>query len=783
MIKSFNRLLVATWLGTWLTPVVILFSMRSRHDAGASNWAGDVLIVALATIAGIGTKMFQRALNRFAPRLEELATGQVAFLNGLAPKYVNAAILASAALSLFLELSVIRWQGTVFEFFAFYKNFGLLTCFAGLGLGYALAGRGSIPLILTIPMMAWQFVFMIVLRFADGGWALSSINAIPLREQLNMGAGNAPSLAQGIAIYFLLAVVFLLTALMFIPVGQLCGCLMQRKASIRAYGMNLLGSLAGVVLTLAVSFLWTPPVVWFSLCLLCILFFVVRTPFSLVTSATFAILCVVILSWPVSPQWQRIYSPYQILELGPESTTGLTLVRAAGQYYQRIWDLSPERTEKKFQSLRDYYEFPYKANTTVKDVAIVGAGTGNDVASALRSGVSRVDAIEIDPAILATGQARHPEKPYSDPRVHAMLNDARSFLRTTNNRYDMIVYGLLDSHTLLSQAASVRLDSFVYTVEGLREARARLKAGGVLSLSFCVLSPELGRKIYLMLQAVFDGRPPHCVRALNDNAVIFMESNDPGWSIPPTLIAQSNFTDVTAEYADPKLTADVSTDNWPFFYMPRRIYPVSYLWMIAQILLLSVWLTGNFFSQKPQFNHMPYFFLGVAFMLVETKAVTEMGLTFGNTWQIIGLVIASILVMAFLANAVVDRFKIRRPYLAYLILCGCLLLGWAVARSGGLPSTTMGRLGAAILLTSPLFFSGIVFSSLLQSDKGLHGAMAMNILGALCGGLLEYNSMYFGFQSLYLMAIGCYVLAFVSGFWKGRPATAGAAAAVVEVSA
>ena len=118
------------------------------------------------------------------------------------PKYLNAAILASAALSLFLELSVIRWQGTVFEFFAFYKNFGLLTCFAGLGLGYALAGRGSIPLILTIPMMAWQFAFMIVLRFAGGGWALSSINAIPLREQLNMGQSTAPTLAQAIAVYF-----------------------------------------------------------------------------------------------------------------------------------------------------------------------------------------------------------------------------------------------------------------------------------------------------------------------------------------------------------------------------------------------------------------------------------------------------------------------------------------------------------------------------------------------------------------------------------------------------
>jgi len=92
--------------------------------------------------------------------------------------------------------------------------------------------------------------------------------------------------------------------------------------------------------------------------------------------------------------------------------------------------------------------------------------------------------------------------------VHAVVNDARSFLRTTDQTFDLIVYGLLDSHTLLSQGSSVRLDSFVYTVEGLREARARLKPDGMLSLAFTLVSDALGHKIYLMLQQAFDGRPP-----------------------------------------------------------------------------------------------------------------------------------------------------------------------------------------------------------------------------------------------------------------------------------
>jgi hypothetical protein len=247
------------------------------------------------------------------------------------------------------------------------------------------------------------------------------------------------------------------------------------------------------------------------------------------------------------------------------------------------------------------------------------------------------------------------------------------------------------------------------------------------------LESELGRKIYLMMQAAFDGRPPQCVRARHENAVIYMESNDPGWTIPPTLIAESDFEDVTAKYADPKLVADVSTDNLAVVLHaaprvsrivsmddcpdpgPFRVADREFLRAEAAIQPYAVLLSGcSVHAGGDQGGHG----------------------TFGSTWQIIGLVIASMLVMAFLANVAVDRLMISRPYLAYVILCACLLLGWAVARSGGLPSTTMGRLGTAILLTSPLFFSGIVFSSLLQSDKGLHGAMAMNILRALCGGLL-----------------------------------------------
>jgi hypothetical protein len=170
---------------------------------------------------------------------------------------------------------------------------------------------------------------------------------------------------------------------------------------------------------------------------------------------------------------------------------------------------------------------------------------------------------------------------------------------------------------------------------------------------------------------------------------------------------------------------------------------------------------GSFLAERPKFSHLSFFFLGAGFMLVETKGITEMGLTFGNTWQVIGFVMAGVLIMAWLGNFAVQLFGIRRPWIPYLLLWSAVALGWFVAKSGGLSSTTAGRLETAIILTCPMLFSGIVFSTLLSSKGAISGIMAMNLLGAICGGLLEYNSMYFGFRSLYLVAMGCYVLAFV----------------------
>ena len=69
-----------------------------------------------------------------------------------------------------------------------------------------------------------------------------------------------------------------------------------------------------------------------------------------------------------------------------------------------------------------------------RDVLIIGAGSGNDLAHALRFGASQIDAVEIDPVIQDIGRNYHPDHPYQDARVIPHLDDGRHFLRTTDQQ-------------------------------------------------------------------------------------------------------------------------------------------------------------------------------------------------------------------------------------------------------------------------------------------------------------------------------------------------------------
>ena len=119
-------------------------------------------------------------------------------------------------------------------------------------------------------------------------------------------------------------------------------------------------------------------------------------------------------------------------------------------------------------------------------------------------------------------------------------------------------------------------------------------------------------------------------------------------------------------------------------------------------------------------------------------------------------------------NLAVQLLRVEGSAVPYVLLLAALLLGAGIAMSGGFPSTAWGRAAGVAVLTGPLFFSGIAFSTALRSSEDVSGALAANLMGAMLGGLLEYNAMYFGFTFLYWVAFVLYGAAFWASFRRRR---------------
>src|SRR6201996_5781389 len=566
--------------------VYALLAVRLFLDGNSfelADWALIVLRVLLgaaALVMMLYPAWLARPLEREIDLMGSLFEGE--FVKASTQEKIRLIVLVTMV-SLLLELVMIRWLASVFPVFSFFKNFTLLACFLGLGAGYAVSEKQPCAPALVLPMLA-SFVGVITLLRYDVGANTAVFSALPMQEQTSisiwMDRLNWLSLVQhSVPLYLLLGMSFVLCACICYPVGQLCGKLPGAPAPLKAYGLNLAGSILGVAVLFLMSLFWLPPVIWFAAVGGVLLFFVLardagRLPLGV---ASFSAL-IIVLAWPVQTDIQRIYSPYQLLEKMAKSD-GLMNILSGGSYYQKVFNLSEanrghEPVEDTY--VRGYYEFPFNFKKRPERVAIVGAGSGNDVAAALRMGASHVDAIEIDPAIVYLGRSYHPEHPYDDPRVSVIINDARNFFRTANQKYDLIIYGVLDSHTALTPDSNRRVDYYVYTREGIAEAFKLLKPDGVMSISFALPNESLGFKLSHILSDIPGAGKPLSVRVGYDSKTTTAFITQKGHDIATpnaSAFAAYGFEDVSKQCAQPYSEASIPTDDWPFFYMITRTYP------------------------------------------------------------------------------------------------------------------------------------------------------------------------------------------------------------------
>jgi spermidine synthase len=674
-----------------------------------------------------------------------------------------------SCLALFFELSIIRWLSAEVSIFSYFKNLPLLAAFLGLAVGFGLA-KSHKNYFRSFPILIGLYVALVL--FAAN---LASSHALAYPSSPTEFLWNTFSYSYWTALGLFLGLIvafFMLTMLLFIPIGQATGAEMSSHPPVQAYLVNIAASLLGVWLFAALSFFQTPPLVWMGLSLLGIGYYLFsRRQFTRVAAILF------FLTWAsLFLEGHNIYwSPYSRLDLKqtylPRASDGKQVFIGYGlqvqqTYYQIMENLSPQYLAQlngdipAMEAAAKAYNLPYQLNPPPDRVLIVGAGTGNDIAAALRNGAGHVDAVEIDPAILDLGRKLHPEQPYANPRVTAIVDDARSYFEKTSTQYDIITFGLLDSHSMLSGLSNVRLDSFVYTVESFQQVRNHLKPNGLVAVTFAVEQNWIDERLGDTLAAVFGA----------DHVLASSSMIGKTYIAGPNLPTDTSRLGLTAWHADPELQdVPMATDDWPFLYLRHRTIPDAYWQALAVIGVICFFLIARSFPQalKPRWH---FWFLGAAFLLLECKSITELALLFGTTWIVNALAISGVLLMSLLATLYViwqqkiNTLLVYALLFASLALCFFFPLEWF----NGLPTIESGVL-STLMLTLPIFFAGIIFSTSLREAGEAAGPLASNLSGSFAGGMLEYGSLIWGIKSLYIIAAIMYGGAFISSrIQKGK---------------
>jgi hypothetical protein len=401
-----------------------------------------------------------------------------------------------------------------------------------------------------------------------------------------------------------------------------------------------------------------------------------------------------------------------------------------------------------------FYLYPYTYAGPRADVLVVGAGTGNDVAVALSQGAHRVDAVEIDPALVQIGRDRHPDEPYSDPRVTVHVDDGRAFMERTSRRYDLVLFALPDSATIVTGQSALRLENYLFTTQALERARSLLTPGGTFAM-YNYYEPWLLDRYANTIRTVYGTAP--CVQlgpthGQRQQAVLSLRDD------ASTGGCTTTWTPRVGEL-------EPSVDDRPFPYLGTRTIPSFYLWMLGLVLVASVSLVR--LTGGPMRRMAPYtdlFFMGVAFLLLETKNVVQFALLFGTTWAVNAAVFTGVLLSVLAAVEAARRVRITRPAWLYAALLASLVLAWAVPGDLLLSLSPVPRFVVGVTIAFlPIFLANLLFAVRFKGVASSTTAFAANLLGAMVGGALEYLALILGFNALLVVVALCYGAALLAG--------------------
>jgi hypothetical protein len=572
---------------------------------------------------------------------------------------------------------------------------------------------------------------------------------------------------QRIGNFLLFILILSLIIFVFVFAGSALGAIFSKLPTLIAYSWDLAGSLMGVAVFTLLNFTNTGPHIWLLLGSL---------PFVFISKKVHSIvLCLVVVLLGFLSVNGALYSPYNRIDLIKTAPQQFE-IEVNRDFHQFMHNLSDQfinsasitkQQKKDAGIIRQIYDLPFIVNNAKDNALIVGAGTGNDVQAAIRNNYKEIYSVDIDREIIALGRQLHPEKPYNQKHVHTIVKDARAFFEQYQGPlFDIVCFGLLDSHAMFSSFSSLRLDNYVYTREGIRSAWNLVSEEGHLSISFSIFAGQwIFDRLYWTIKEATGVHPIALYNGMHYGATFIVAKKPQNIQYAPL----RNFKPIKFS----KLEQEVKklTDNWPFLYIKPGHIPYGYI-LVLLFLTTTTFIASYFTFGKGSFIKnfdFPIFLMGAAFLLIETRGITSLSLLMGSTWVVNSSIFFTILLMAFLANQVVYRFKIHFTSIWFilLILSTLMLAFFDFSTLNQLPILQRGIIGG-LINALPIFFSGIIVPIMLNRSTNPTISLGSNLLGAVIGGSAEYLSMYLGLQSLGFMAFAIYCTAMLTYSFRSR---------------
>lgn len=317
--------------------------------------------------------------------------------------------------------------------------------------------------------------------------------------------------------------------------GALIICMAFLRYSVSSiYFYNLSGSGAGTLFVVAVSFLWHPLHIMIGIILIAMVGAALvainnsinyRITAAITTCVIIMILGVLItfpgfkkvsqykaissaLNLPNAQIVHEAYSPLAVVQVvqadGLRSTQGLSLISPFQVPVQKgiffnadsMSPITPYTGSKNdiqyLEQMATYLPFYIMDEDKKNHVLIIGSGGGESILKAILSEFEQIDALEVNTNLISLMKNQfslYSGHIYTQNNVTVHNREARSFIKQTKNRYDLIELSLIDAHNTAASGVYALNESYLYTIESIKEILHHLSNKGLLSISRWVVTP------------------------------------------------------------------------------------------------------------------------------------------------------------------------------------------------------------------------------------------------------------------------------------------------------